>query len=149
MASSGGVDVPHGSKRSLYPTGHLSQQSLKVGHSLLVYHDPTSLVVRISITEHEHVLHHRLRQKVGLFRSHRRTLNTKKLCTDNRLIPGPSQKLTGHFNDISADPCCSNVWGEVGATGAERGAQLFLEVGNFVFTNKLKLREVPGGKMNE
>lgn len=72
MASPRRVDVPHGSKRGLYPAGHLSQQRLEGGHSLLVDHDPTSLIVRVAVAEHEDVLHDGLSQKVGLVRAHPR-----------------------------------------------------------------------------
>lgn len=57
VASSRCVDVSHRSKRGLDPAGHLSQQTLKVGHPLLVYDNPASLEVRIAVSEHENVLH--------------------------------------------------------------------------------------------
>lgn len=70
MSPSRRVDGPHGSKRRLYPTGHLSEQRLKVGHSLLVNYDPPSLIVGVAVAEHENVLHDRLRQKGRLLRTH-------------------------------------------------------------------------------
>lgn len=57
VASSRRVDVSHRSKRRLYPSGHLSQQSLEVGHPLVVDHYPASLVVRVAVPVHENVLH--------------------------------------------------------------------------------------------
>ena len=66
------VDVPHRSERGLNPAGHLPQQSLEIGHPLLVDDDPASLVVRVAVPEHENALHHGLREKVWLLRAHRR-----------------------------------------------------------------------------
>lgn len=70
VASSRCVDVSHCSKWSLYSAGYLSQQSLKVGHPLLIYHYPASLVVWITVSIHENVLHDGLCQKVWLLRAH-------------------------------------------------------------------------------
>lgn len=72
MSSSRRVNGPHGSKRRLYPAGHLSEQRLKIGHSFLVNYDPTSLIVGVAVAEHENVLHDGLRQKGGLLRTHSR-----------------------------------------------------------------------------
>ena len=60
VASSRCVDVPHRSKRCLYPSGHLSQQSLKVAHSLLVNHYPASVIIWVTVAEHENALHNGL-----------------------------------------------------------------------------------------
>lgn len=64
------IDVSHSSKRSLYSTGDLSQQSLKVGHPLLIYHYPASLVVWITVSKHKNIFHDGLCQKVWLLRAH-------------------------------------------------------------------------------
>lgn len=70
VASSRCVDVPHGSKGRLHPAGHLSQQSVKIAHPLLVNHYTASLVVRVAVSVHKNVLHNGLREKVWLVGAH-------------------------------------------------------------------------------